>query len=136
MSSPAVNAFSETYLSTSSSTSSFKYSDEWTAVLSRSCLNMSVMEPCVNRAAAHLEDLKGLVKEHQKKSSELRRPSMKSPPQKKLVRVKSGEAMDTMVEVESSPELMVEGFSTGIPTLKSDSSSSLVVKVQVSVCCY
>lgn len=93
-------------------------SDEWTLAIKRSCLNLSVMEPCVTKAAAHLEELKDMVKLHQQSSTKFRK-SMSQSPRKKLVRVKSGEFM---VVKESSPELKVQGVSIGTPSETSPST--------------
>ena len=103
------------YLSTSSSSSGF--SEEFATALRRSCLNINILEPCVNRAAALLEELKDLVHHGQLRNLELKRHLREIPSSaEKLVKVRSGESL--ILTEESSQELKVEGFSTGTPTAK------------------
>ena len=64
----------------------------------------------MTKAAAHLEELKGLVKLRQQSTSQLKKSTRTPSPDKKLVRLRSGEFGMIM---ESPPVLKVEGVSTG-----------------------
>ena len=88
-----------------------KNSEEWLLTAKKSCLNMSVMEPCVNKAVAHLEILKELAHKKSKGlsieiskrlSSALRAPN-------------ESEEIKLSQKSENSSELVAEGFAVGIP---------------------
>ena len=96
---------------------------DWTAMLSpteRSCIDLTVIEPCVNKALANLECLKktlafqvscGILQQQKQLQDE---QSLDSP-QERVVRVKSKDS-----------ELSVEGFQTGIVRYK---PASVAIKV-------
>lgn len=89
-----------------------KCSDEWVLAAKRSCLNMTVMEPCVNKAVAHLEFLKELAQ---------KKPPRHSNDAKEVTRSISAALSTRQVKEEEklnvktkSPELIAEGVAIGI----------------------
>jgi len=80
-----------------------KKSEEWVLTAKRSCLNMTVMEPCVNKAVAHLEILKELAHKRSKgQSIEITK------------RISSALEDSKLTHIENSSGLVAEGFAIGI----------------------
>ncbi len=87
-----------------------KYSEEWDLAAKRSCLNMSVMEPCVNKAVTNLGFLNDLV------HGRSRVPSRQGQNYKKQSAISGKEAGQSDAYTTTKPgDLVAEGVGIGIP---------------------
>ena len=110
---------------------------DWQATLSpsrRSCIKLSNVEPCVNKAIAHLTTVKAHLVECTQEpppgSTTLQRPgSQLDTPTSIQFQHTDGEARRSKSDSSSRGQLMVEGVTTGITVEKPSKSSARAVRL-------
>ena len=108
-------------------------------VLSRSCFNLSNVEPCVNKAIAHLDTLKKQLSEKPAQSASVvlsESPVKVHPPDhsrnttpKPILVIRGGDATSS----PHSSKLIIEGVATGIPVGKETQVKKQVTRMHYIV---